>query len=103
MVVDSAAGGRTSYRNASSTLRRGAELSFESSLGKCLSARATLTLLRATYESGFGNVQAGIRLPGVPPAHGYAELAWKDPAGRIDAAVETIARTGHIRHRYGRR
>jgi len=91
MVVESAAGGRTAYRNASSTLRRGAELSLESALGAGFSARAALTLLRATYETGFGNVAAGKRLPGVPRASAYAELAWKDAAERLDAAVETIA------------
>jgi len=91
MVVDSAGGGRTSYRNASSTLRRGAELSLESSLGDGFSARAALTLLRATYETGFGSVNAGNRLPGVPRANAYAELAWKDRAGRVDAALETLA------------
>jgi len=90
MVVDNAAGGRTSYRNASSTLRRGAELSLESTLGGGVSARAALTLLRARYETGFGNVEAGNRLPGVPRANAYAELAWKDAAGRVDAALETI-------------
>jgi len=91
MVVDTAGGGRTSYRNASSTLRRGAELSLESSLGAGFSARASVTLLRATYETGFGSVSAGRRLPGVPRANGYAELAWAEPNGRLSAALETIA------------
>ncbi len=91
MVVDTAGGGRTSYRNASSTLRRGAELSLESSLGAGFSARASVTLLRATYETGFGSVSAGRRLPGVPRANGYAELAWADPNGRLSAALETVA------------
>ena len=91
MVVDTAGGGRTSYRNASSTLRRGAELSFESSLGAGFSARASATLLRATYETGFGSVAAGRRLPGVPRVNGYAELAWAEPSGRLSAALETVA------------
>jgi len=91
MVVDTAGGGRTSYRNASSTLRRGAELSLESSLGGGFSARASVTLLRATYETGFGSVSAGRRLPGVPRANGYAELAWAEPNGRLSAALETVA------------
>ena len=91
MVVDTAGGGRTSYRNASSTLRRGAEVSLESSLGAGFSARASVTLLRATYETGFGSVGAGRRLPGVPRANGYAELAWTEPNGRLSAALETLA------------
>jgi len=91
MVVDTAGGGRTSYRNASSTLRRGAEVSLESSLGAGFSARAAVTLLRATYETGFGSVSAGKRLPGVPRANAFAELAWTEPGGRLGAAIETLA------------
>ena len=91
MVVDVASGGRTSYRNASETLRRGAEVSLESELGAGFSARLAMTVLRATYETGFGSVAAGSRLPGVPRANMFGELAWKDEGGRFGAALETIA------------
>ena len=91
MVVDTSSGGRTSYRNASETLRRGAEVSLESELGAGFSARVAMTVLRATYETGFGSVAAGSRLPGVPRAHMFGELAWKDEGGRFGAALETIA------------
>ena len=91
MVVDTSSGGRTSYRNASETLRRGAEVSLESELGAGFSARVAMTVLRATYETGFGSVVAGSRLPGVPRANMFGELAWKDEGGRFGAALETIA------------
>ena len=91
LVVDSSAGGRTSYRNASDTLRRGAEVSLDSTIGAGWSARLALSVLRATYETGFGAVRAGSRLPGVPRASMYGELAWKDDAGRFGAALETVA------------
>ncbi len=91
MVVESSAGGRTSYRNASETLRRGAEVSLEGEFGAGLSARLALTVLRASYETGFGNVPAGSRLPGVPRANLFGELAWNDEGGRFGAALETIA------------
>ncbi len=91
MVVDTASGGRNSYRNASETLRRGAEVSLESELGAGFSARLAMTLLRASYETGFGSVAAGSRLPGVPRANMFGELAWKDEGGRFSAALETIA------------
>jgi iron complex outermembrane receptor protein len=91
LVVDSSAGGRTSYKNASKTLRQGAELSLDSALGAGFNARLALTTLRAVYDQGFGNVLAGSRLPGVPNANAFAELAWKDSADRFGAAVETIA------------
>jgi iron complex outermembrane receptor protein len=91
LVVDSSTGGRTSYRNASDTLRRGAEVSLDADLKSGWSAKLALSLLRATYETGFGAVQAGSRLPGVPRANMYGELAWKDEKGRVGAALETIA------------
>ena len=91
LVVESSGGGRTSYRNASETLRRGAEVSLDSALGAGFSTRVALTLLRATYETGFGGVPAGSRLPGVPRAQLFGELAWKDQAGRFGAALETLA------------
>jgi iron complex outermembrane receptor protein len=91
LVVDSSTGGRTSYRNASDTLRRGAEVSLDTDLKDGWSARLALSMLRATYETGFGAVQAGSRLPGVPRANMYGELAWKDEDGRFGAALETIA------------
>jgi iron complex outermembrane receptor protein len=91
LVVDSSVAGRTSYRNASQTLRRGAELSLDTSIGAGWSARFALSLLRATYETGFGAVQPGSRLPGVPRASMFGELAWKDEVGRFGAALETVA------------
>lgn len=93
LVVDSAAGGRTSYKNASKTLRQGAEVSVDARLGAGFSGRLALTALRAVYDQGFGTVLQGSRLPGVPNANGYAELAWKDGADRFGAALEGIAST----------
>jgi len=91
LVVDSANGGRTSYRNGGSTLRQGAEMSVEASLGAGVSARLALTALRAVYRQGFGSVLAGSRLPGVPNANGFAELAWKSADGRVQAGIDTVA------------
>jgi iron complex outermembrane receptor protein len=95
LVVDISGGGRTSYRNASDTLRQGAEVSLDTTFGGGWSARLALTALRATYETGFetpsGTVLAGRRLPGVPGRNIYGELAWKDAADRFGAALETIA------------
>lgn len=90
LVVDSSAGGRTSYRNASSTLRQGIELSLDATLPQGFSTRVAVTGLRAVYDEGFGTVLAGSRLPGVPSANMFAELAWKDAAGRFGAALESV-------------
>eukprot|EP01034_Spumella_vulgaris_P023318 gene23318-29530_t len=91
LVVDAASGGRTSYRNASKTLRRGAEVSADTSFGQGFSARLALTALRATYDQAFGSVLKGSRLPGVPNAYAYGELAWQLPSRALGAAVETVA------------
>jgi iron complex outermembrane receptor protein len=91
LVVDTSVGGRTSYRNASETLRRGAEVSLDTNFGAGWSGRLALSALRATYETSFGAVQAGSRLPGVPRTSMYGELAWKDEGGPFGAALETIA------------
>jgi iron complex outermembrane receptor protein len=52
--------------------------------------RLALTLLRAVYDEGFGNVVAGSRLPGVSNASLYGELGWKDEGGRIGGALESF-------------
>jgi iron complex outermembrane receptor protein len=91
LVVDNSVGGRTSYRNASSTLRQGLELALDADLAAGFSSRIALTVLRAIYDTGFGAVPEGSRLPGVPRASLYGELAWKADSGRVGAALETIA------------
>ncbi|ALK95668.1 TonB-dependent receptor [Massilia sp. WF1] len=93
LVVDSASGGRTSYRNASATLRQGGELSLDAAWRRNWTGRLALSVLRAVYDEGFGAVLAGSRLPGVPNASLYGELGWKDEADRYGAALETIANT----------
>ena len=90
LAVDVSGGGRTSYRNAGETLRRGVELSFDTRFGPGLNARIAANVLRAVYEDGFGSIPAGNRLPGVPRASLYGELGWTAADGKLGAAVETI-------------
>lgn len=91
LVVNVSSGGRTSYRNASETLRQGAELSLDSKLDAGFSTRVSATVLKATYETAFGNVREGARLPGVPRASLFAELAWKSSGERFTAALESLS------------
>jgi iron complex outermembrane receptor protein len=91
LVVDSSSGGRTSYRNASATLRQGVELAVDARWQRDWSGRLAFSALRAIYDQGFGDVAVGSRLPGVPKTSVYAELAWQDSAGRVKAALETVA------------
>ncbi|MEG1117129.1 MAG: TonB-dependent receptor, partial [Janthinobacterium sp.] len=91
LVVDSSSGGRTSYRNAGKTLRQGMEVSLESSLPYGFTTKVALTSLHAVYDQAFGAVREGSRLPGVPSANLFAELAWKDTLDRFGAALESVA------------
>lgn len=95
IVVDSAAGGRTVYRNADATRRHGLEASADAALTPTWSARVAATWLRARFDAGFttpaGPVAAGSRLPGVPEATLFAELDWA-PAPAWSAALELQAR-----------
>lgn len=91
LVVDVSSGGRTSYRNASATLRQGGELSAETDLGAGWNAKLALSALRAVYDQGFANVAKGSRLPGVPKLSVYGEFGWKEAAGRYGAAFEAIS------------
>lgn len=91
LTVDSSSGGRTSYRNASSTLRQGLELSLDADLKAGFSAKLSATVLRAIYDQAFTGVADGNRLPAVPKTSLFGELAWKDAGGRFGAALETVA------------
>ena len=93
LVVDTASGGRTSYRNAGKTLRQGGELALSGELGGGVSSRMAVTVLRAIHDEAFGSVREGSRLPGVPAANAFGELAWLARGGRFGAALEAIAST----------
>jgi len=95
IIIDAATGGRTTYKNAGKTRRRGVEAQWESALGGGFTAYAAYTYLSATFsdDSTTGTppqiVHAGSRLPAVPANSAYAELAWTraDWAG-FSAALE---------------
>lgn len=96
LVVDSAVGGRTSYRNAGKTTREGLELSVDSRWQHNLSSRLAYTWLDARYDQGFtssnGTVGAGSRLPGIAEHSFFGELVWRHPASGFHAGVEGIVR-----------
>jgi iron complex outermembrane receptor protein len=97
IIIDTATGGRTTYKNASKTQRRGVEASWEAMLGNGLSAYASYTYLSAKFTSDATTglpplpVPAGSRLPGVPAANAYAELVWSHPLwSGLTAGIEGI-------------
>ena len=82
IVVDAATGGRTTFRNAGRTRRRGVELLWDGDLGAGVRAHANYTWLKAEFADDIASgsppvvVPAGNRLPGVPENAAYAEIAW---------------------------
>lgn len=95
LVIDSATGGRTSYKNASSTLRQGLELSASTRWGNGFSARLAATAMRAIYDQDFVSngttINAGKRIPGVPALSLFGEVAWQHRASGFSTAVEAQA------------
>lgn len=98
LVVAASSGGRTSYRNAGQTLRRGVELAADSEWGNGFTSRVAYTGLRAIYDqsfvtSGGGTIAAGRRLPGIAAHTLFGELAWRHAASGFQAALEGTARS----------
>lgn len=93
IIVNSSAGGRTDYRNASGTLRKGLELAWQQQYAHGFQSAIAWTLLDATFKDpytpgGGGAVAAGNRLPGVAPNLLYGELVWRDVASGFHAGAE---------------
>jgi iron complex outermembrane receptor protein len=83
IVIDSATGGRTIYKNASRTRRHGIEAQWDAAVSPAWSAHAAYTWLVAEFADPFTTgsppaiVPSGARLPGVPSQQAYAEVAWR--------------------------
>ncbi len=90
IVVDTNAGGRSTFRNAGSTRRRGAEFHATGPLGSDLRYLVSATALDARFEDDR-------RLPGTPDRSAYAELAYapRSAWGGFSAAIEA-SHTGRL-------
>ncbi|MGQ0751492.1 MAG: TonB-dependent receptor family protein [Betaproteobacteria bacterium] len=92
IVVNAASGGRTDFKNAAETRRKGLEVLWEARFGRGLEAAVAYTLLDARFEqpftSGATTVTPGNRLPGVPPYTLYGELVWRHAASGFHAGLE---------------
>ena len=95
IVVDTATGGRTTYRNAGKTRRRGVEFAWDARLPAGFNAHVNYTYLQAEFVDSFPSglppvtVPAGAKLPGVPPQQAFGVLDWT-PGGYagFSAAME---------------
>jgi iron complex outermembrane receptor protein len=94
IVVDTASGGRTTFKNASRTERKGAELSWSAGRGEPLTLLAALSVVDARYRDDFASgtppvtVSAGNYLPGVPRRTAYGEARWAAQRIGLSSAVE---------------
>lgn len=105
IVVDTNAGGRSTFKNAGRTRRSGLELGYTGQWTDSLRASLSITSLRARFSerfiSGTGaaalTVPAGSRLAGAPERSAYAELAWAPKAAwnGFHTAVEVV-HTGRL-------
>lgn len=93
-------GGRTSFANAGRTRREGIEASLSGGLGSHWSYTLAANAIRARFVDGYSfrtaqgavrMVEAGNRIPGIPRADGFVELAWRDTSDRFRLAVEARA------------
>ena len=86
IIINTATGGRTTYKNAAGTRRRGVEAAWEGNLGAGFAGYASYTYLSAKFTSDATTgvpplpVPKGARLPGVPAANAYGEITWSYPA-----------------------
>jgi iron complex outermembrane recepter protein len=82
IVIDTATGGRNTFKNAPQTKRQGAELSWSAKAGSALDLYSALTLVDARYESAFTSgspavtIPAGNYMPGVPRRTLFAAALW---------------------------
>ncbi len=85
ILVDTNVGGRSTFKNAERTERRGIELSHVGQLTDTLRSTLSVTVLKARFENGN-------HLPGTPERSAFAELAWSPQAawGGFNAGAEVV-------------
>jgi len=95
IVINTATGGRTTFKNAGNTRRKGAELMYDGALPWNLRAHVALTYLDAEFTQAFTTgtpplpVAPGNKLPGVPSQQAYGSLAWTPGGwGGFNSGVE---------------
>ncbi|MFT3956529.1 MAG: TonB-dependent receptor [Piscinibacter sp.] len=100
IVVASNQGGRSTFKNATRTTRRGIEFQYLGQWSDEWRATLSLSALRARFAEGFVSgsgptavdIPEGNRLPGTPERSAFAELAWSPKAawGGFNAGIEVV-------------
>jgi iron complex outermembrane receptor protein len=94
IVIDTAIGGRTTFKNASRTRRLGWEASWQALLPAGFDAHVAYTMIDARFDEAYASgapaiaVPAGNRIPGIPRTSLYAQLQWHHDASGFAAAIE---------------
>jgi iron complex outermembrane receptor protein len=95
IVVDTAAFGRTTFKNAGRTERRGVELATDTVWPGPFGAQLAYTRLEAvfrdTFTTGTTTIPAGNLLPAVPRSQIYAQLRYRQP--QFYSYVEALRRS----------
>lgn len=96
IAVLESSGGRTTYQNAGPVRRRGGEIGLNLPIGNMWQWSAAYTYLDASFQSSFGDVQSGTRMPAVPRNLLHTKLRWGRDVGwhagvSVDAASSTSA------------
>jgi iron complex outermembrane recepter protein len=84
IVVDTALNGRTTFKNAGRTERRGAELVAETLLPGPWDLQLAYTVLDAefaeSFTTGTATIPEGNHLPGVPKTQAFVQLRYRQPS-----------------------
>lgn len=78
--------GRTVYKNADKTLRKGVEFSWQNKLWKDLTAQASYSYIDAKFDSPYSNsdglaIEKGNYVPGIAKNQAYVALGWQPEVG----------------------
>ncbi|MDZ4152223.1 TonB-dependent receptor family protein, partial [Methylicorpusculum sp.] len=84
IVVNSSIGGRTSFRNISSSERKGLELSLDSQLTESVKFYLAYTLLDAEFNEPF----KGSKIPGTYRYTLFSEVSWRHTPSGFSSALE---------------
>ena len=107
IVSELSTGGKTSYVNATRTVREGVELNVRQQWNRHWKTLGSLTTMRAAYDQSYstaasGTVPSGNRLPGIPQQQAFASLQWsqqgfdtpgKAPASGLEASLDWLSRS----------
>ena len=86
IVVDTNVGGRSTFRNAGGTTRRGVEAMYQAAWSPRLQTYVSFTALDARFDNGN-------RLPGTPERNAFAEATWLPADGwHMAAEVQHLGR-----------